>query len=367
MDRMDHLDHLELTGDELAAIVASGSAVEVLSAAAGVAMVTVDMTSSTVAGGSRAHGALDAVGTLPCVVVARVSPATGPTWWELAERVDILLTRGDPADGAEGEVASLLERGTVTVTADDEHRLSDAVLRAPLAAASLAVLLRGVNSRNVTQGLEAESTLYSLLQAGPEFAAWQATRTVQPRFDDTPDAVTVDRRGDTLVVTLSRPHVHNALNRCMRDELAEALTQATTDHTIASVELCGAGPSFSSGGDLREFGLFPDPVTSHLTRLTRSPARLLSRIGSRTTAHLHGACMGGGIELAAFAGTVTAAADTVIALPELALGLIPGAGGTVSIPRRIGRHRAGYLALSGARIDAMRALRWGLVDELTEG
>src|SRR5205085_3102840 len=66
--------------------------------------------------------------------------------------------------------------------------------------------------------------------------------------------------------------------------------------------------------------------------------------------------------LPAFAATVVAAADTRIALPEIKLGLIPGAGGTVSLPRRIGRHRAAYLALSGATIGTETAIGWGLVD-----
>jgi enoyl-CoA hydratase/carnithine racemase len=72
--------------------------------------------------------------------------------------------------------------------------------------------------------------------------------------------------------------------------------------------------------------------------------------------------MGSGIELAAFADQVVAAPDTQIALPELALGLVPGAGGTVSLPRRIGRLRTAWLAFSGRTIDAEVALAWGLVD-----
>jgi enoyl-CoA hydratase/carnithine racemase len=81
---------------------------------------------------------------------------------------------------------------------------------------------------------------------------------------------------------------------------------------------------------------------------------------------LHGASMGAGIEVPALAGHVVAAAGTVISLPELGLGLVPGAGGTASIPRRIGRHRTAAMALSGARIDAATALAWGLVDEIDD-
>jgi enoyl-CoA hydratase/carnithine racemase len=74
--------------------------------------------------------------------------------------------------------------------------------------------------------------------------------------------------------------------------------------------------------------------------------------------------MGAGIELPAFADTVIAAEDTVIALPEVELGLIPGAGGTVSVTRRIGRHRTALLALSGMHLDPATAHALGLVDRL---
>ena len=85
---------------------------------------------------------------------------------------------------------------------------------------------------------------------------------------------------------------------------------------------------------------------------------------ARTRAHLHGAAIGAGIELAAFAGTVLAAPDTRIRLPEVAMGLVPGAGGTVSLTRRIGRPRTCYLGVTGRELDAADALAWGIVDRL---
>lgn len=97
-------------------------------------------------------------------------------------------------------------------------------------------------------------------------------------------------------------------------------------------------------------------------QVSESLGRKLHRLADRTTVRLHGACIGSGIELAAFAGTVDAAPDVMIGLPEVSMGLIPGAGGTVSVTRRIGRHRTCWLALTGRRVDAMTALEWGLVD-----
>jgi enoyl-CoA hydratase/carnithine racemase len=177
--------------------------------------------------------------------------------------------------------------------------------------------------------------------------------------------VRVERSGDRLVVALHRPHLHNAFSAALRDELLAAVAVAEVDPSIATVELRGDGPSFCSGGDLDEFGNRPDPATAHLVRLTRSAGRAIDRIAERTTAFVHGATMGSGIELAAFAGHVVAAPDTSIALPELGLGLVPGAGGTVSLTRRAGRHATLRLALSGP-IDALTAQACGLVDEVRE-
>jgi enoyl-CoA hydratase len=255
------------------------------------------------------------------------------------------------------------------VVVDHDDPLLDAVLasieRHPIASTSLAVLLRSSQSRSVEDGLAAESAVYSLLQAGPEFAQWRAQRRQHsgPSIETGP-AVLSHRDDGTLVVELNRPQRHNAFSRSMRDGLTEILGLAVVDDSIRRITVTGRGPSFCSGGDLAEFGSFDDPATAHRTRLTRSPARSMHRLADRTTVHLHGNCIGAGIELPAFAGRVIARPDTVIALPEIELGLIPGAGGTVSLPRRIGRQRTALLALSGARITAATALAWGLVDEI---
>jgi enoyl-CoA hydratase/carnithine racemase len=179
-------------------------------------------------------------------------------------------------------------------------------------------------------------------------------------------AVIVERARDRLVVTLNRPARHNALDTSMRDELVAALRLGAVDDGVRSIELRGNGPSFSSGGDLDEFGTVGNPATAHAVRLSRHPGWSVYRGRGKVWAHLHGACIGAGVEIPAFAGRVTASSDLVVSLPELAMGLIPGAGGTVSISRRIGRQRCGWLALTGAQIDAATAVRWGLVDELID-
>jgi enoyl-CoA hydratase/carnithine racemase len=238
------------------------------------------------------------------------------------------------------------------------------VNRRPRAAIALALLLRGQAERTIGEGLVAESATYSTLQAGPEFAAWRASRQPRPvQLRDNP-AVRVTRDGDELHITLSRPEVHNAMNTQMRDELFDAFMLARADPSVR-VHVDGDGPSFCAGGDLDEFGARPDPATAHVVRLQRSIGGLITSMADRVEVALHGASLGSGIELPAFAARVVADPATAIGLPELGLGLIPGAGGTVSITRRIGRHRTAWLALTGETIDARTALDWGLIDDIT--
>jgi enoyl-CoA hydratase/carnithine racemase len=253
----------------------------------------------------------------------------------------------------------------VALDADDRLALVERVERVPQAAVSLAVLLRQTETLPIGAALAAESAVYSMLQGGPEFAAWRAATPATPDPEPDRPTVLIDRDGDRLLLTLDRPHRHNAISMRLRDELHGALTVALVDDSIRAVVIRGNGPSFCSGGDLGEFGRRPDPVTAHVTRLARSPAALIERLRDRTEVRIHGSTFGGGIEMAAFAGRVVAAPDARVALPEVSLGLIPGAGGTASLTRRIGRQRTAELGLVGKVIDAATALEWGLVDEIS--
>jgi enoyl-CoA hydratase/carnithine racemase len=252
----------------------------------------------------------------------------------------------------------------VVVAADDVDEVVAAVAAHPLAATALAVLLRGGRGRSVAEGLLVESSTYSALQGGPELRSWLEARARRPTPVETRPAVEVSRHGDVLELVLNRPERRNALNTRMRDELVAALSIAATDDTVRTVRLRGAGPAFCAGGDLDDFGTAPDPATAHLVRLGRSPAAAVHRVADRTVALVHGACVGAGIELPAFAARVVAHPDAWFSLPEVGFGLVPGSGGTVSVPRRIGRHRTAWLAITGRRIDAAIALEWGLVDQV---
>jgi enoyl-CoA hydratase/carnithine racemase len=99
-------------------------------------------------------------------------------------------------------------------------------------------------------------------------------------------------------------------------------------------------------------------------RVSANVGRLIAKLSSRMTIQVHGDCIGAGIELPAFAGRNHRRARLRFGLPEVAMGLIPGTGGTVSIPRRIGRWRTAWLALSGTTLHAPTVLNLGLIDEI---
>lgn len=242
------------------------------------------------------------------------------------------------------------------------ERLRGQVKLQPVAAAVAAQVLRATLALSFGDALALESLAYSMLLASEGFRAWRAATPVRARTEGPDPRVVIEATGDGLTIRLNRPARRNAFDAAMRDALAEALAFALEHPDAPPTMLCGAGPAFSAGGDLDEFGQAADVGLAHLVRTLRSPSALVHALGDRLTARLHGACVGAGIEVPAAATRVTAAPGSFFRLPEVSMGLIPGAGGTASIPRRIGRHRAAWMAISSADIDLATALAWGLVD-----
>lgn len=238
--------------------------------------------------------------------------------------------------------------------------------RAPLAAATLAQVLRTTERTSLEHGLTIESLAYATLQSGPEFRRWLAGHRVKAAaaVRASGPAVAIERDGEAVSLILNRAATHNAMSVEMRDALIEALTLVLDDRSIRRVQLSARGRCFSIGGELAEFGTAPDAAHAHAVRTLTLPGRLLACCAARVTVQVHGACIGSGIEFPAFARRVVARSDAWFQLPELNYGLIPGAGGCISIARRMGRQRTAWLALSGRRLDARTALHWGLVDAL---
>ncbi|MBB5137383.1 hypothetical protein HNP84_007135 [Thermocatellispora tengchongensis] len=301
---------------------------------------------------AAARAAADA---LPLTVgLARTAPP--PRLRPLTQALTFTLVAGHAPLPAECVVAGDLDAARDRVLAAAAH--------APQACLTLNRVLRQTPLLDVRSGLAAEAAAYSMLLGGAEFRRWLEARGPARPADPAAGRVRLDRRDATLAITLARPHRRNAMDALMREALIEALEVALLDDTVERVELTGAGPGFCSGGDLDEFGSARDHVAAYLVRLERHAGHLIHLLRERVHARLHGACYGAGVEMPLFARHVTATPDAVLALPEIAMGLIPGAGGTVSVPARAGRWRTAWMAVTGARLDAATALEWGLIDAI---
>ena len=230
----------------------------------------------------------------------------------------------------------------------------------------LAHLLRQKAYQNVSQGLVLESLSYGMLQSGFQFKAWLNQRGDIARVLDEKPVVLASRSDESLEIYLNRPERSNAYSSDMRDQLFDFLQIARFDEAVTKVKLHGLGKSFCSGGDLAEFGSVDFPPDGHIIRLHRSPALSSHSIADKLEVYLHGVCAGAGIEIPAFASRVFGNESVEIFLPEISMGLIPGAGGTVSLPRRIGPQKTAYLAMSGKTLSLSDALAWGLIDEAVE-
>ena len=254
------------------------------------------------------------------------------------------------------------------VSVADVGRAADALGRAVIeqatAASVLLGLLRAADKLPLAEAITVESLGYSTLLGERDFRDWLVRRRIPKGRTPVAHPVRVERAADVVTLTLADPERLNAYSSGMRDSLAYALDSCLLDPTRPEVVLRGDGRGFCSGGALDEFGGATDLAEAHRVRVLQSAARRLATLGERATAVVHGPVVGSGIEIAAAAARVVACGDAWFCLPELAMGLVPGAGGTVTIPRRIGRHRAAYLMLSGERLAAVDALAWGLVDEI---
>ncbi|HEY3721229.1 MAG TPA: enoyl-CoA hydratase-related protein, partial [Roseiarcus sp.] len=165
--------------------------------------------------------------------------------------------------------------------------------------------------------------------------------------------------GDVAVLTIDSPPV-NALSAAVRDGLRDGMRQAAADPAAKAIVLTCAGRTFIAGADIAEFGKPSKGAT--LPELQGA----IEGAPKPVIAAIHGTALGGGFEVALFCHYRVAVPSAKLGLPEIKLGLIPGAGGTQRLPRLIGPEAALEVILSGTPFGAKQAAAWGVVDTLVE-
>ena len=177
--------------------------------------------------------------------------------------------------------------------------------------------------------------------------------------------VLVESRGDVAVVTVNRPDKLNALNAETVNELRAALEQVAHDDAVRTVVLTGSGEkSFVAGADIAELAKMTPLGGIQVSRQGQDTFRFLETMRKPVIAAVNGFALGGGLELALACHFRVASENAKFGLPEVKLGIIPGYGGTVRLPRVVGRGRALELMLTGEMIDAQEAYRIGLVNHV---
>ncbi|MGJ8596740.1 3-hydroxyacyl-CoA dehydrogenase NAD-binding domain-containing protein [Sulfitobacter sp.] len=174
------------------------------------------------------------------------------------------------------------------------------------------------------------------------------------------DPIAFSVHGPVAILRIQNPPV-NALSQAVRQGLWDAMDRAEADAEIKAVLIVGDGRAFIAGADITEFGKPPKaPALPDLcTRIEGSPLLVI--------ASMHGVSLGGGLEIALGAHYRTAQPSTVVGLPEVHLGLLPGAGGTQRLPRLTGAEKAIEVITSGRQVKATEALELGIIDRIEEG
>ncbi|HEY2842230.1 MAG TPA: 3-hydroxyacyl-CoA dehydrogenase NAD-binding domain-containing protein [Bryobacteraceae bacterium] len=171
--------------------------------------------------------------------------------------------------------------------------------------------------------------------------------------------VAVIRVGDVAVIEVNHPPV-NALSQAVRAGLLAAIREADADAGVRAVVIRCQGTTFIAGADISEFG--KPPQAPHLPEVTEA----IENCSKPVVAAIHGTALGGGFEIALACHYRVAASDAKVGLPEVKLGLMPGAGGTQRLPRLIGAQRALQMIVEGEPVPAAKALEWGAIDKIAD-
>jgi enoyl-CoA hydratase len=177
--------------------------------------------------------------------------------------------------------------------------------------------------------------------------------------------VRATRDGPVLLLTLERPDKRNALSAALRRDLLTALAADRDDADTRAVVLTGAGKAFAAGADVEELAA----RSTFEQRAFLAPPHIYSAVATHpkpVLAAVNGHALGAGLELAMACDLRVCAPAAKLGQPEVALGILPGGGGTQRLPRLVGAGRAARMVLTGEPIDAATALAWGLVDEVAD-
>ena len=174
------------------------------------------------------------------------------------------------------------------------------------------------------------------------------------------EVVKLERHDVIAIVTVNSPPV-NALSAAVRGGIFECMKSAIADPEVKAIVLTCGGRTFIAGADITEFGKPPKPPGLHevLVAMENSPKPIIAAI--------HGTALGGGLEVALACHFRVATKEARLGLPEVKLGLLPGAGGTQRLPRAVGPELAVKMIVGGDPISAAEALKNGLIEEIVEG
>lgn len=177
--------------------------------------------------------------------------------------------------------------------------------------------------------------------------------------------ILLDKSGAVATVVLNRPSVLNAFNVQMRDDLYSALEAVRDDPDVRAVLIAGAGDrGFCAGADLTEFGSAPSQTIAREVRWERDLWGLFLSISKPLVVALHGYVIGSGVEIACLCDVRIAAGNALFRMPETALGMVPAAGGSQTLPRTIGTSAAMGMLLANDVVSAPKALETGLVHKV---
>ena len=181
------------------------------------------------------------------------------------------------------------------------------------------------------------------------------------------ETILYSKHGPVAEIILDRPHVLNAHNIQMRDDLYGVLEAVRDDDEVHCMILRGMGErAFCTGADLSEFGTAPSRVIARQVRWERDLWGMLQSIPKPTIAALHGYVLGSGLEMSLLCDLRIASDDAIFGMPEAALGMTPVASGTQTMPRNIGIAKTMEMLLSNQRYNSSRALEIGLVHRVVE-